>query len=43
MEVLNQEVIQGIPLGFILCVILAIIGIIIYMKVGRHHRTSLSR
>ncbi|MBR2669037.1 MAG: hypothetical protein IKE36_04480 [Solobacterium sp.] len=40
MEVLNQEVIQGIPLGFILCVILAIIGIIIYMKVGRHHRTS---
>lgn len=40
MNILNQEITAGIPAGFAVSVILAVIGIIVYMKVGRHHRTS---
>ena len=40
MNILNQEITAGIPAGFAVSVILAVIGIIVYMKVGRHHKTS---
>ncbi|GEM_PF-3104061 len=40
MNILNQEITAGIPAGFAVSVVLAVIGIIVYMKVGRHHKTS---
>ncbi|MBQ6451092.1 MAG: hypothetical protein IJJ29_04125 [Solobacterium sp.] len=40
MNIINQEITAGIPAGFAVSVILAVIGIIVYMKVGRHHKTS---
>ncbi len=40
MNILSQEITAGIPAGFAVSVILAVIGIIVYMKVGRHHKTS---
>ena len=35
MNIINQEITAGIPAGFAVSVILAVIGIIVYMRIKR--------